>query len=526
MALYPALANVDIVERIVWHLDVLAPGRYSTLLRFALVCVRFRDPALSALWRECSVLQLLRLFSTTKVVGVREDPTRDYGSTTLPVYALTEDPSSSECSRFRLYAAYVQKLYNRPGPWIDGWDIDPATWGFMEHAFGNVSLFPNLKDLRWFVDLSAPYAIVNFLSPSIRRLYFNCTTRYDPVDTEEERQRTLAEILGSIRANTPGVADIQMKLGAVYISAALLSPLYHLRALRRFKFTVYDSKVDYDALQGLTALDLEFLSIKVEVNPSPGTILRPLTFRRLLRLEIRTLYGDHPVFDNFVSPTLRELDIWRAQYINEHILRRSCAAWAQNFPSLRSLTIKFRQEDNRGAVMPNPQPTLSDTIAPLLDISSIQIIKVELWHLVPFTVGDEDIVRISHAWPKLTTLDLFVWAFNFPGGDPHASRILAAFSLTTAALSALASGCPHLHTLRLPHVRSGLRAATEEQDASVGDHRLCYLFLPDAEPVDQVAFDRFVGATFPHLAQYDCRGWQGLFAGRLGGMGGGSGVAA
>ncbi|KAI0328281.1 hypothetical protein GY45DRAFT_1326547 [Cubamyces sp. BRFM 1775] len=416
--------------------DVEAVRRRS-LASAARVCKAFHDPAIRVLWRQLE--SLLPLFSLigSSFAKVQENVKQPNGQPFCDIYHLPDRLSAHEWARLTKYAAYVQVLYISSvlGPQ----SLTQESWESMKVLFGNRSVCPNLRMLKWgarWPETELP-GILHFLTPTIDKMLvvvytIPLRTSFDLVPTW---QAVIPGIVEEICKRARRLSHLTVSTGHLNASELLTvlshshPPTFRGLHLQGQHGTPPISLSSFMDLAHITALESLQLNVPVECGPEASLpAVLNLPHLRHLRL-IHAYHKSHPAYSIITSSRLQLLHVNHMEYSSFASLHYTCAAWEHSFPNLEVLAVRLRPST---LLMGIQTRSLLTAVRPLLNFRKMRSCTIGSSY-APFTIDDADLEALSVAWPSLTKLDISsmsTWA-GMPG------------------LLSLATNCPNLTALSI-----------------------------------------------------------------------------
>ncbi|PIL32753.1 hypothetical protein GSI_04868 [Ganoderma sinense ZZ0214-1] len=397
-----------------------------TLLSLAVSCRAFFDPALDMLWHSLdNIHPLLKLLPNYQCLD--------------SIYYLEGDIPPEAWSRLKTYAARVRGItFSRKA------NIDAGVWWTILEQCQGIPLLPNLRKLHT-IKLNAIHIFVlrAFASPSLRDVFLEF---YEDLDGDRSPS-SMAPIAGS--------ALQEFSIKATEITRLCLYPdltigREDLMCLSRFtqleELYLNDHLVlDEDLLFMLNGLkNIRFLKIPILLRGPPEStqVHLPYEFHNLTGLD---LCGPPAHLARFIvassMPRLNDLSIWFGPHHSDGIETYLTSICRHIGPhTLAHFTAQL------SSFVHAPQ-LLMRLLEPLLPFAQLEEVVVRQADSLP--LRDEDLARISHAWPKLRMLrfDQSTTALEDPDRQPGSTA-----RSTLAGLVDLARGCPHLTELCIPEL--------------------------------------------------------------------------
>lgn len=359
-----------------------------------------------------------------------------------------------EWRRLRKYTGYVQRLYT-----MDLYDerkyLKLTNWPMLRRLCGGEPLLPNVRVIYWQADEFIADGLVAFLSPSIDHLHIHCA--HEQTLTAKHELEWAARIktwIDALTQITPRQQYTQLSFGMEELPASLFAIPLSLaapnlpRALRRVKLETDMTPIDLlslNALAGMANMDSlqlhePYMSWSIWSRPpkARGGLPGSVDFPHLQDLTIYNHPIEDPITSVISSASLRFLRIESWEYRDNATLRRTSRALAEAFPSLDS--IGFIQPRCRTNPLPEPLAVL-DLLSPFFGHRVQDVFFAS--DTVAFTVGDDDLVALSRAWPMLTHL-----AIEMTGDAALSSD----YTVGLRGLLSLATHCASLKSLRLARI--------------------------------------------------------------------------
>ncbi|KAI1785850.1 hypothetical protein LXA43DRAFT_100386 [Ganoderma leucocontextum] len=397
----------------------------GTLLSLAVSCHAFSDSSMNMLWYSLdNIHPLLKLLPNYH----RCDST----------YYLMGDMSPEAWSRLQAYAARVRGItYSRKA------GIDPSVWRTIFEQCQGTPLLPNLQKLHT-IKLNANhiFTLRALASPSLRDVFLEF---YEDLGANQSTN-AVAPIAGlalqefSMRA--PGLSKL-----CVYPDLTIARE--HLMCLPRFtqmEQLYLSDRFPFDEELLLLLVNFRNLTdLKVSVMLRDSTDSAPLDltdgFQNLTTLN---LSGQPAHLARFMlacsMPRLSDLSLWLDSHRADG-LDISLASICRHIGP-HTLTHFEIQVEN----FLRPPRFLMNFLEPLLPFANLEQV---VFHVADLPLRDQDLVRISRAWPKLRMLRLKHSHVTLSDPDREPGSVERP---TLQGLVELARRCPHLGCLCIPEL--------------------------------------------------------------------------
>ena len=371
--------------------------------------------------------------------------------------------------------------------------IHPSVWQTIFQQCSGAPLLSNLRKLHT-IKLNATHIFILrvLVSPSLREVFLEFYEDIDPDQNADNIVTIAGLVLEEFSIKAPGILklcfypDMRVDRGRLMCLPrfTLMEELYLADHLA----------FDEDLLPTLTHLKrLAHLKIAIQLRDPPESAQLVLTdkFEKLTRLD---LCGPPAHLARFIvassMPELEDLFIWFRSHRPDGLDISLTSICRHIGP--HTLT-RFRVQLNSFVHSPR---FLMRLVEPLLPFTNLEEVVFTLEDYLP--LRDEDLARISRAWPKLRVLRLDQSSTALADPDRRPGSIERP---TLEGLIELARGCPQLAELCIPE----LYASTLPQLDNVplmghGPLDLCIQNLVGAEEVETqfdvaVVLDRL----FPRL---------------------------
>ena len=411
---------------------------------------------------------------------------------------LSNEVSSQEWQRLELYASFVGSLGaippSRRGDPTTGRTIAPSTWAYVARLNAGKPLLPHLLQLVWVWRSPQSTEILQLVAPALISLEVICyDTRPDKERARgfpQEEELSFQLMISTALSVAPDLQVLYLGLKAPQLDT-VVQLLGRLEKLDRLSFG--DSKVDADALRAVAEKALTYLylhDVDLPDNAAPSFC----GFSHLEMLVIEVHPNNNRIYEVLSSP---DLDAFRVGYYPGSVSRRtlleSVQWWARCFPVLRRIECSIdsapSQTEAVGVVC-----SITHVLQPLLRLPTIADIVVN-YPEGEFTLDDIDIDNITRAWPELVVLELGPPGTAFPFG----TQPVIPTSPGVDSLRHLTSRCPHLRSLRLPHLRLPKPVLERLDDYPQSDHAMPRLHVYRVDVADWSLGGRFLDRFFPRL---------------------------
>ncbi|KAM5545009.1 hypothetical protein V8D89_001120 [Ganoderma adspersum] len=454
----------------------------SARLSLALSCRAFLDPSLNRLWRNLDDIQpLLMLLPNYQ----RRDST----------YHLTGEISSAAWARLGTYATRVRTI----SVWQDA-SIDPSVWQTILKKSQGTVLLPNLRTLNTKLRHATPdnlSPIHRLASPSLRHLFISVDTDRDADDT------MIANLLGltlqEFSMKSPGLVWLlffpYMTIGREHLT--YLSRFTKMERLNLSDYTPLDENIllSLANLQNLTHLQA-YIQFQDSMKPTHGTLDVKDGFQKLARLDVRCQPTHLARFMLASSmPRLHDLRLRLRSHSADDFLSSFPAVFQHIGPhTLTQLLVELGDFIHP----PPPLMVLLESVLPFANLEQVEFFLEE-----PLPLRDEDLERLSRAWPGLHTLVLAQSETALSDPD-HVPGSVA--RPTLHGLVALARGCPQLAQLCILDLdATSMPPADRVPLLAHGARNLCIQNLVGAENDEtQLAVAVVLDRLFPRLKLKPC----------------------
>ncbi|KAI0079352.1 hypothetical protein K474DRAFT_1705646 [Panus rudis PR-1116 ss-1] len=371
---------------------------YGDLVRLALTCRGFYNPAMDSLWYSIDALTpLLHCFSS---------PVRAIMAEGEFAWRLSRTPCTSDWDRFLSYAARVRELHlNYENPNQAG---EAAYDVIALHRPVSASpLFPNLHTISWNSanDIIDPY-ISLFISASLQdlsmavnsnisatnlfdTLQFNAPRlRHLDIDTDNfDASRETYDALKDAMYSWPAIETFRINGRAIMLEAKEILHLSRLSSLTTVTIP----------LNVTSGFDTSMLKTNDLFFPS----LRVLDL--VIGKELDDIFLAQTVIHRITSFTVREIILDLPLVPSEPVVRNLFSNVAKHL-QLEKIQV-VPSSSHRKAIEENFLEVLlsCSTLDPLLDIPTIREVDIQY---LPFDLYSEDIEKIANAWPHLQELQL------------------------------------------------------------------------------------------------------------------------
>ncbi|KAI0712815.1 hypothetical protein C8T65DRAFT_717938 [Cerioporus squamosus] len=481
LLMYPVYEAEDEETDFAHRLELEADNRIM-LLRCALACKQFRDPALDALWwRLDNLVPLLRLlpcFVPTKVQ--RKGAAQRSKDDTL--YILKGEPSRDDWTRFQRYARRVRVL-NYPQQAA----VKPHIVAQLAKWNDGAPLLPGLKELTWRPGSPTDTAalLLGTRTLELLHLVLDCIELDDELQwlpyyekmkalrdptTRTSGDRSVERLLRTVAERTPRLRTLDL---TTPVHPLCLTPIAAFTRIEHL--SLRDTALDVDLLRSLSTLgELESLAINfLPVYDRDATAKRaPIHgFRLLSSLTLVARANDMTLFFDLVDP-LEHLTSLNLEYPND------VPATSQTYreplermrnrghaPQLASLSLEIMTRWRT-------RETMGDLVRPLLRWPTLQRVVVNA-ERSEYQVTEDDLERMACAWPGLNRL--------FLRWNARGSRAAGGAVPPLRALAHFAAHCPSLSELVLSYIDTD--GPLPEPPKSLVRHRLKILSPLESYPV-------------------------------------------
>ncbi|KAI0364840.1 hypothetical protein BV20DRAFT_1056919 [Pilatotrama ljubarskyi] len=438
-----------------------------TLLRCALVCGAFCDPALGALWWRLDnlvpLLRLLSCFVSTKIK--RKGPSRsgDHPEDDT-LYLFKGELSPEDWARFHECARRVRVLDH---PKLAS--VTPHIVSQLSKWNGGAPLLPGLKELTWLPASASDISALSLGTDSLEALLIvlDCVALPDELAWIPRREKMELKTLQLVTSVHP-------------LCLAPVTRFTHLTTLH-----LRDTPVDAQFTREL-AVNLKVAeSLVVNLLLIPQEPNAPLVgFRHLLTLEVTGLVADLTRLFMMLNPLheLRALTLIFPNGIPEltETYRRPLEVLRErgHAPALAYSTLDI-------STRWNTRETVAQLFQPLLSVPTLEHVALCAGRS-GYQVTEGDLEWMARAWPKLRELAL-MWNARAGGTTP-----------SVRALAHFAQHCPDLRSLILSHIDTN--AALPPEPYQVRPHGLLHLFTSDSYLVkNPIAIGKYVSTLFPKI---------------------------
>ncbi|KAI0359494.1 hypothetical protein OH77DRAFT_1472733 [Trametes cingulata] len=464
----------------------------ATLLRCALVCRAFCDPALTALWwRLDNLVPLLRLLSCFVPTKVKRN-TSGEGPRDETLYLLKGELCPKEWERFCHYARRV-RVFNHP----KNASVTPHIVSQLSKWNNGAPLLPGMKDLTWLPASPTDTSALLLGTESLESLHivldcielpdeYQWISRHEKMEllrdplSRNTGDKQIEKMLVTYSECTPRLKTLELPISVHPLCLAPVARFTHLTALH-LPETPFDARLIRDIASNLKIL--ETLMIDVLLTPyEPDASI--VGFRHLSTLDVTGSATDLTRLFKMINP-LRELRALVLTFPNgipelTQTYRRPLEVLKEcgHAPALASckLSISTRW---------NTSDTVAQLLEPLLSFPTLEHVSLQAG-LCGYQVTEGDLERMARAWPKLESLAL-KWNAK-AGGTTPPLRALAHF----------AQHCPDLRTLILSHIDT--YAPLPPEPYKVRPHGLLHIFTLHSYRVkDPKAIGKYVSALFPNI---------------------------
>ncbi|KAG6812432.1 hypothetical protein H0H92_002898 [Tricholoma furcatifolium] len=434
----------------------------SHLLRAALTCKAFVEPALNVLWKSINTfIPLFKLLPSFKIV--QDD------------YVFRGPISDADWQRYYYYARKVKEFI------YPGFQDDSKVDNHAKVRLAQLWRSPLLPTLRRYtcydVRSLGPFIHPLFMSPTLEFLKLGFIT-----DAQDASVGTLLSML----------VDEVPRLRSLLLTGTLSTPslmyVVQFKHLRTLDLLGMGEMIDSHFLSLVSDME-ELEELVIDVYNSPlSTFPVSNGFRRLKKLHVTAFHStieqllldlsDDVALESlgFITPPAPLPTTWESDFSS--LVHTVMQRWLS---SLRRITI----DREWSSYMPLSLP--KSLICPLFRLPNIEYFVISEF-LVPFF--DEDILELASAWPRLKHL-------HIPHDDHTTPR--TSFSM----LYTLAKCCPQLEHLEIPldtrHLPSLPPLSTERPHPSP----LQILYIandnPPTETRDLLLSARHLDRLFPRL---------------------------
>ncbi|KAM5545007.1 hypothetical protein V8D89_001118 [Ganoderma adspersum] len=438
-AFHEILSHLRPSEYFVFDDDEEVSARFflrRTLLSLAVSCHAFLVLALDMLWHTLdNIHPLLKLLPNYQ---------RRYST-----YHLTGDIPPEAWSRLKTYAPRVRGVtFSRKA------GIAASVWRIIWEQCQGTPLLPNLRKLHT-IKLNAThiFALRAFASPSLRDVFLEF---YEDLSGDQNPNAVgpaAGLVLQEFSAKAPGLLRLcfspDMRVEREYLMCLSLFP--QLEELYLDDHLTFDEDL-LAVLHGLRTLTHMKISILLHDPPASAQLDLPDEFPKLTELD---LCGPPAHLARFVlassMPRLNSLSIWFSSHRPDGLDASLASICRHICPhALTHVTVQL----NTSFV--HPPRLLVRLLDPLLPFPHLEEVVFRLADYLP--LRDDDLARVSRAWPSLRALLVIQSSAALAHPDRQPGTIVRP---TLAGLVELARGCPHLAELCIP-----------ELDVSVGSGQL------------------------------------------------------
>ncbi|KIM36384.1 hypothetical protein M413DRAFT_292532 [Hebeloma cylindrosporum] len=480
-SILPFHSNPDILDEVCEYLAYdqdSAPDEVSTskrnLLRLALTCKAFIEPALDRLWRSLDclfpLLKILPAFS-------QSDGT----------YVLRGAISAEDWMRFDSYARRIRKFVYTRDP--DNLDIAMHVY-FRLAQLRSTALLPSLRHLHCPAVSQNDFLVSGiclFLSPSLQTLEFESIS-----SVEDKLCGTVLHTLYS-----DGARMEKVTLRGHGLSWDTLSMAIKFEHLRELELAGMGKSLDLKLLQQIGALPW---LVDLAVDFTDSTI-PPLEEDIGLRdLKSLMITGPIPFIESFL-PRIA------TPYLETFVAVAPSNPPVDKKAFLESVVSRWKDTLSRiGLVRQQTDDAVESltvaVLAPLLPLRRLTYLRVEGYSM---DLTDLHILEFANAWPLMTTLLLPFIAAGRPRPTIHSLRTVASL-------------LPHLRHLRIPLDTADVVSFLSTGSPHTPLHELHTLTIASADDPaelrDLLHFARHVDYFFPRLRWlnpfegHDAERWQ------------------
>ncbi|KAJ7658620.1 hypothetical protein DFH06DRAFT_1327196 [Mycena polygramma] len=476
--MHDCLRIAQVVDMTCSQLAVSSDRRdQRALAALARTCTTFKDPALDYLWKSATLAQLLTscMPSDLWTVDSTVVAAQDIGEPTTPALRLLRPICDSDWQRVRLYAPRIKKLTSGR----DAWDLQ-SIFPNLSLAFPQ-SLLHNLQDLEWHHHDWVFHYIHIFLRPSLTRIAFDVTSKWD------------CSLFSRLGDRCPKLANISIAAEP----GVDLQPLSRFVACLSRAETIYVPWLEQDALKHLSTL----------------ATLKSLHMDRLPEA-LRSVARTAPAF-----PALRHLSLDDAMLVDMtqflrmgldvplesvSLSRDSCPSAGDMHGFLtavatrvsHSTLTRLRLDGGGGcsSYKPNPgiYPVQPDTLVLLLCFKDLTCLH--LTSALGFDLDDDTVSRMARAWPRIESLSL-------AGSTPSTIRPRT----TLASLYSIARHCPHIFALTMAFDGSDIPSPSAHRRIVVRNESLRQMNVLHSPITTAIAMQQFLLGVFPNLDRITTR---------------------
>ncbi|KZT72909.1 hypothetical protein DAEQUDRAFT_722542 [Daedalea quercina L-15889] len=469
----------------------------SALARSARASRVLSEHALSVLWRKIEgMLDIFSILPPFGKIPQEVDPAVDGDLDDIGapprgkgLWSFSGPIAAKDWQRYQQYAQRVRVLSLAWTPR----KIDPSVFSEISRLSNGGPLFPGLTELD--IQTYDPFEAIpsSLISPTLRKLFVTDLGSVLDGDDDDDLGMRPPE---SPLADLVRVAFLKARvLEEVSLTGSNVGPMENLQPMaecsRLRRVSVVDLAPDARLLHGWSCID-SLGDLTLEVHDDNPVITQPLEFARLHCLTARgNLKHLGDLFAQLSAPSLGYLRM-EVQQLPGHgreQLPECLAAVSARFGSTLRQFHLASSGDRSGGGERWPEQPLVDLIRPLLDMHLLQTVWITPPRWWSITFSDEAVHDIAVAWPRLVSLQIYL--------------LNACSSATWESLVELASACPRLKTLALPHIdlRTFVPPIADKQPAM--PHPLEVLTLDYSFGHNQVddshRFAQFLDRTFPNL---------------------------
>ncbi|KAI0076369.1 hypothetical protein K474DRAFT_1663028 [Panus rudis PR-1116 ss-1] len=507
-------------------------ARNKSFLSLALTCRTFRDPAIDALWEtQYGIWNLVKHFPEDlyKVSTTEENH---------HVWTFEREPVEADWEGFSRYAKRVRNLLLNtfPSRTRDAHPSPEAYQTLLCHTAKFGPLLPTLRSIHW-QDNRILYKTIEpfipvFVGPSLEELAISSVRGYDDY-IDRKFIFDLREALRTVPRLSPSLLSFgQWLFPHVWDTTCTVPEICRIISQMQ-KLTAYTSKESftYQEYQSLSLLpNMQYIHGRVAIQDGvPARIDQVLHFRSLttLILDDQFLIDDSRklMFHNSRFPNLQKLALrWDDTFLlrPEHCgplfraILTSCSA--ENLRDIEISVCRTNRRDFHSSHTDKKPPTSHidiDVISILFAFRNLE--RVVLTSQTTFCLDDNDMARISSAWPRLyelrlTELAIPHWDINVIKDDPDAEPTILTHHArpTLAGVVSFAQNCPRLVTLGmpfLPHIPRDSSSSslpklwhkTPRRMPSPPEAPLSTLMFPSYRVDDPIQVAEFLHRNLPNL---------------------------